>query len=450
MREASLQERASAVMPGGVGAGWNALPDTGAIHMVSGSGAYVTDVYGNRRCDFVCGWGSLILGHDPAPIRSALKAALEDGCLLFQYETEYTVQLAELICRLVPCAEKVRFANSGLEAVQYAIRIARAATGRRTIVKFEGHFHGLHDYVTYNIDTCPRLGASRENGLELIQGTTGAPADLDALTIVLAWNDAASLERVLLRHGRDIAAVLLEPVALNVGCIPPAPGFLELLRELTAKLGIVLVFDEVLTGFRLAAGGAQELFGVTPDIACFGKALGGGMPIAAVAGRADLLDTCAPVGGVQMSGTNTGRAFAVRGALANLRHAVENDVFSHLRALNDRVETEVRLLAEAHGVPCAVRGFGARVGIYPGMETLPRDLRDISEQWNSSYHRACYQHIAATGAAYGALLPLKLCPEPLTLSAAHGDREIDLLVSLLDDAWSALPYRSAVHGALRV
>ena len=325
---------------GKVLAGWNHLPGLGPVHIANAAGARIQTLSGEWLDDYIMGWGSCFLGHDSSVIRDSLAHAMSGG-FLQQYETEKHLLLSERFCAAVPCAEKLRLVNSGLEATMYATRIARAATGKRLILKFEGHFHGLNDTLAWNIDSSPRCGAYRESGgLELVAGTVGVPVELGELTLPLPWNDLDAVEDAFAHNAGDVAGIILEPVALNIGCIKPDDGFLQSLRELATRHQALLIFDEVLTGFRSTLGGAQKAFDVVPDIATYGKAFGCGMPIGGIAGKSEYMDVIAPRGPVQVSGTNTGRYLSVSAALSVLEHLANASVYRHVAALECRLARE--------------------------------------------------------------------------------------------------------------
>jgi glutamate-1-semialdehyde 2,1-aminomutase len=271
--------RRDGCLVGGVSSSWNHYLGVGRFPIGSAAGAHVIDTDGVTRVDWLVGWGSLLLGHQPSGITNAMTAAFDTGFGM-QYETDRHLDLAEIICDAVPCADAVRFCNSGSEATNYALRIARAATGRSVVAKFEGHFHGNTDYLLFGVDGFPP-GVVRDDGtIEPRAGTAGlASQDLAGLIKVLPFNDLDAVTAAFEAHGDSLAALILEPVSLNIGCVFPKPGFLEGLRELCDRFGVVLIFDEVLTGFRGAWGGAQETLGVLPDLACYAKALGCGSPL---------------------------------------------------------------------------------------------------------------------------------------------------------------------------
>jgi glutamate-1-semialdehyde 2,1-aminomutase len=362
----------------------------------------------------------------------------------FQYETQTHGELAREICQSVPGAQKVRLANTGSEATLHALRVAREVTGRPKIVKFEGHFHGLNDYLLYGVDcSSPVLGERLEDGaIRPSPGSSGLPDEaLGPLIIVLPFNDLDALQATFEREGDEIAGVILEPIALNIGCIAPDPGFLAALREMCDAHGALLIFDEVLTGFRVARGGAGELFGVTADLVCLGKALGCGIPVAALAGKREYMEVLTPKGEVQMAGTNTGRHMSVCGTLAALRAMAQPGFYQHLNSLNDQTIAGCRALFERYGVPAYVEGYGGRIGIFIGTEERPRNFREVVQRWNRPFHVACYREAYYRKGLYGFLLPLSVCPEPITLSAAHTSELINETLNRLEDILKALPYK---------
>jgi glutamate-1-semialdehyde 2,1-aminomutase len=312
-RSRALFERAQRSIPGGVNSPVRAFGSVGGTppFIVRGDGAYVWDADGNRYIDYVCSWGPLLLGHRHPAIVEAIERALRGGTS-FGMPTESEIELAEAICRAVPSIEMVRLVNSGTEAAMSVLRLARAFTGRDLIVKFEGCYHGHVDSLLVKAGSgVATLG---------IPDTVGVPKPFADTTIALPYNSIESVVECFKRRGERIAAVIVEPVAGNMGCVPPAPGFLEALRETTARHGALLIFDEVMTGFRVAFGGAQQLYGIRPDLTMLGKVIGGGLPVGAYGGRRDVMSMVAPAGPVYQAGTLSGNPLAVAAGLAMLRH----------------------------------------------------------------------------------------------------------------------------------
>ncbi len=336
----SLFERAVLTIPGGVNSPVRAFKGVGGnpIFFRSGDGVYLEDVDGNRYIDYVASWGPMILGHGHADVVEAVKRQA-DQALGFGAPTEQEIELAELVVAMVPSVEKVRMVNSGTEATMSAIRLARGFTGRDLIVKFNGCYHGHSDAL---------LVKAGSGVLTLgIPNSPGVPEAVAAQTLTVPFNDLESVRQAFDNYPQQIAAVILEPVAGNMGCIPPVQGFLEGLRELTAKDGSVLIFDEVMTGFRVARGGAQARFNVTPDLTTLGKIIGGGLPVGAFGGSADIMDHVAPVGNVYQAGTLSGNPLAVVAGLAMLRSL--DDAFYEQLASNTTYLVEgLEALAAKH------------------------------------------------------------------------------------------------------
>ena len=308
-----LFARAKRLIPGGVNSPVRAFRGVGGTppFIVRGEGSHVFDVDGNEYIDYVGSWGPLILGHRPQCVVDAVERALESGTT-FGAPTEGEVELAELIAECVPSIEMVRLVSSGTEATMSALRVARGFTGRDLTVKFEGCYHGHVDSLLVKAGSgMATLG---------IADTQGVPRSFAETTIALPFNSMAAVEKAFRERGDEIAAVIVEPVVGNMGCVPPVPGFLEALRELTLRCGALLIFDEVMTGFRLALGGAQERFGIQPDLTTLGKIVGGGFPLAAYGGRADIMSRVAPSGPIYQAGTLSGNPVAVAAGLAVLRH----------------------------------------------------------------------------------------------------------------------------------
>ena len=325
-RSAAWFARAQKVIPGGVNSPVRAFRGVGGIprFIERGQGSRIFDTDGNSFIDYVGSWGPLLLGHRPQPVIDALREVLEIGTS-FGAPTEREVELAELIAKTVPSMEMVRLVNSGTEATMSALRLARGFTGRDLVIKFEGCYHG-------HVDSLLVKGGSGMATLG-IADSAGVPKAFAETTISLPFNSIAAVEKAFAERAGQIAAVIVEPIVGNMGCVPPAPGFLEALRELTTRHGSLLIFDEVMTGFRVALGGAQQRFGIQPDLTTLGKIIGGGLPMAAYGGRADIMNKVAPLGPVYQAGTLSGNPLAVAAGLAMLRHLIAHpDVYETLEA----------------------------------------------------------------------------------------------------------------------
>ncbi|MFE6098588.1 aspartate aminotransferase family protein [Streptomyces laurentii] len=371
-------DRARATLAGGISSS-SRLTSTGPhpypLYMESGSGARIRDVDGNSYIDYLISYGSAILGHANPELTEALTAVLRTGTMFGTCNTP-EVELAELICEMVPCAELVRFANSGSEAVQGAVRAARGYTGRSKILKFEGHYHGWSD--TLAISNRPGIAdAGPYPTPHAVPHSPGIPAGVVDDVIVCPWNDPAALRALLDAHRGELAAVICEPIVANNACTMPAPGFLDLLREECTARGIVLVFDEVCTGFRTGPGGAQEMFGVVPDLAVFSKALGGGLPIAAFAGLRHVMEPLAQ-GRVKHGGTYNASPLCATSALVTLRRLRRPEVTKRIDESGRRVMEAIERAARDRRIPCAVQGVGAMFQLVFTPDGAPtRQYRDL-------------------------------------------------------------------------
>jgi len=312
LKSIELFKKAQNVIPGGVNSPVRACRSVGCdpLFIEKAEGAYVYDADGGQYVDFVCSWGPMIMGHSHPSVVAAIQKAAAAGTS-YGAPTSSEVDLASMVAEAVPSIEKVRFVSSGTEATMSAVRLARGYTGKNIIVKFDGCYHGHADSFLVKAGSgIVTLG---------IPGSPGVPEDIVKNTISIPYNNNRILEDTLREKSADIACVIIEPVAGNMGCVPPAEGFLKKLRELTAELGIVLIFDEVITGFRLAYGGAQEYFGITPDLTCLGKIVGGGLPVGAYGGKTEIMDHIAPDGPVYQAGTLSGNPLAMAAGKAALR-----------------------------------------------------------------------------------------------------------------------------------
>ena len=355
-RSRQLFQEACVVIPGGVNSPVRAFKSVGGepLFMDRGEGARIYDADGNEYLDCIGSWGPMLLGHLHPRVVAALTAQLARG-MTYGAPTELEVRLAEMICEAVPSVEKVRMVSSGTEATMSAIRVARGYTGREKIIKFEGNYHGHADFLL----------AKAGSGVATLglPECAGVPYTITADTITLPYNDTAALHQAFTQDDYEVACVIVEPVVGNMGCVPPAPGFLELLRELTTKSGSVLIFDEVMTGFRLAYGGAQERFGITPDMTTLGKIAGGGLPLGAYGGRADIMDCVAPLGPVYQAGTLSGNPLAVTAGLETLTILREQKetLYPRLDRAGDTLAAALREAAARAGVPLVVNQVGSMI-----------------------------------------------------------------------------------------
>ncbi len=350
-QQTELAARAERVIPGGVNSTNRRLPWPLAV--THAAGAYFTDADGGRYLDYHAAFGPLILGHNHPEVNAAVRAITERLDIIGVGVTDIEVELAELLARHIPSAERVLLTNSGSEATYAALRLARAVTGRSKIVKFQGTYHGWHDAVLMNVISAPeKIG--HHDPLSL-----GMLPQVVEQTIVLPFNDIEAFTEAIQRDGEQIAAVIVEVIPHNIGCVLPRPGFLAALRELTRAHGIVLIFDEVITGFRHGLGGYQAIAGVTPDLSTFAKAMANGYPIAALVGRGELMDRFGPGGGVVFAGTYNGHPVGVAAALATIALLEREPIHAHCFALAERAADGIRAIGRELGVPLQVAQFGS-------------------------------------------------------------------------------------------
>ncbi|MDQ2744186.1 MAG: glutamate-1-semialdehyde 2,1-aminomutase [Chloroflexota bacterium] len=352
-----LFDRAQRVLPGGVSSPVRAFGAVGGTprFMARGSGPTIWDVDGNQYLDYVMSWGPLIHGHAFAPVVESIEAAAAYGTS-FGAPTAVEVELAEMLVSAIPSLEMVRFVSSGTEATMSAIRLARAYTGRDSIVKFAGNYHGHADSL---------LARAGSGALTFgIPTSPGVPAGAAASTIVTAYNDTEELEQLFAGCGREIAAVIVEPVAGNMGVIPPAPDFLESIRRLTDEAGVLFICDEVITGFRLAYGGAQSAYDITPDLTTLGKIVGAGLPIGVYGGRAEIMRSVAPLGPVYQAGTLSGNPLTMTAGIANLRPLADPAFYSRLGELSQQLAAGLRQAAQAAGIPVTVNAVTGMLTVF--------------------------------------------------------------------------------------
>ena len=419
-----LFARARQLLPGGVNSPVRAFKSVGGEPFFTerADGAYLWDVEGKRYIDYVGSWGPMIVGHNHPAVREAVERAVRHG-LSFGTPSPSEVTMAETIVKLVPSVEMVRMVNSGTEATMSAIRLARGATGRAKIVKFEGCYHGHGDSflvkagsgaLTFGVPTSP--------------GVPKASADL---TLTLPYNDIDAARLLFAQEGKEIAGLIIEPVAGNMNCIPPKPGYLEALRELCTEHGALLIFDEVMTGFRVALGGAQAHYGITPDLTCFGKIIGGGMPVGAYGGRRDLMEQIAPAGPIYQAGTLSGNPVAMAAGLAMLELIQAPGFHDDLAARTVRLTDGIAGAAAKHGIPFSVTRVGAMFGLFFTHETV------------ETYAQATAADVAAFNRFFHGMLErgVYLAPSAFEagfVSSAHSDAVIEETIAAADAVFAAL------------
>ncbi|SDH27063.1 glutamate-1-semialdehyde 2,1-aminomutase [Pseudomonas benzenivorans] len=412
-------------IPGGVNSPVRAFKSVGGtpLFFKHAAGAYVTDEDDQRYVDYVGSWGPMILGHSHPEVLDAVRRQLEHG-LSYGAPTALETEMAELVCSLVPSLEMVRMVSSGTEATMSAIRLARGFTGRDSIIKFEGCYHGHSDSLLVKAGS----GALTQG----VPSSAGVPAAFAKHTLTLPFNDLGAVEQLLGEVGQEVACIIVEPVAGNMNCVPPAPGFLEGLREQCDQHGVVLIFDEVMTGFRVALGGAQAHYGVTPDLSTFGKIIGGGMPVGCFGGKREIMQCIAPLGPVYQAGTLSGNPLAMAAGLTTLKligrpgfHAELSDYTSRmLQGLQDR--------ADAAGIPFVTTQAGGMFGLYfSGADDIVT-FDDVMASDAERFKR--FFHLMLDGGVY--LAPSAF--EAGFTSIAHGDAELKITLDAAERAFEQL------------
>jgi len=436
MNSDRIYEEAKKYMVSGVSAG-------GRLHRVLGkplilqsaNGCIMTDVDGNDWLDYHSCSGAVLLGYNHPAMRKALEKSLELGFFI-NFESEYHTVLAKQICSMLPSAQKVRLANSGTEATLAAIRLAREFTGKRKIIKFEGHFHGMHDFLFYNWHN--RLGTMNDFGeITKVQDTAGMVQELDDLLIVIPYNNPMLLQQTLERHRGEIAAVMMEPVMYNAGCIEPKPGYLQQVRKLTEEENVLLIFDEVLSGFRMHKGSAQGYYGVKPDLTTLGKVLGNGQGIAALAGSDSVMSHLNPSGKVVMSGTYTGPLMGVMAAIEGLKVLDEPGFYDRLNGNAEYFYKHVNELFKANSLKGILLGLGARFGLFFGLDHKTYDYREAAAAYKAKSGRR-FIELAVEKKLYFHDYGDGLTPMHSGITAAHDKAILDKTLDMLDGIFAQM------------
>ncbi len=414
--------RAQEVIPGGVNSPVRAFKAVGEapVFVKHGEGAHITDIDGQTYVDMVCSWGPLILGHRHPAVVAAIQEALEHGTT-FGMPTELETEMAALICELIPSVEMVRMVSSGTEATMSALRLARGYIGRDLIVKFEGCYHGHADHLLINAGS----GAMTFG----VPSSPGVPADVAKETLVAKYNDLASVRALFEEHPAEIAAVIVEPIPGNMGLIMPEEGFLEGLRAITSEYGAVLIFDEVISGFRASAGGAQKVFGVMPDLTCLGKIIGGGLPVGAFGGKREIMAHLSPSGPVYQAGTLSGNPLAMSAGFAALSVLKNEQPYDALAAKGAALAEGLRALAEKHGVAVTVNQFGSLLTVF----FTDRPVHCYADATTSD--TAKFATFFSTMLANGVHLPPSQF-ECWFLSTAHSQDDLDKVLAAADLAFA--------------
>jgi glutamate-1-semialdehyde 2,1-aminomutase len=423
-RSQELMKAAERVMPGGVNSPVRAFRGVGGQppFIARGEGSRIVDVDGTSYVDFVGSWGPLILGHAPAAVVEAIAETARRGTS-YGAPTELEVRMAEALTSAYPSMEVVRLVSSGTEAAMSAIRLARGATGREVLVKFDGGYHGHADSLLVKTGSG---GATFS-----VPDSKGVPAALAALTITLEFNDHVGVRELFRRRGGEIAAVIVEPVAGNMGVVPPAPGFLEALRELTSEHGALLVFDEVITGFRIAYGGAQERYGVRPDITCLGKIIGGGLPVGAYGASRAIMENVSPLGGVYQAGTLSGNPLAVSAGLATLASLRTAGVYERLERLGAIAEAGLTDAARKAGVPLTINRVGSMMTAFfceGAVTDYASARRADTKRYAAFFHRMLERGVYLAPSQF----------EAAFVSLAHSEADLDFAAHAAAEALKSL------------
>ena len=420
----NLFREAQNLIPGGVNSPVRACGSVGGqpIFIEKGDKARIYDVDGNRYIDYVLSWGPLILGHRPPAVIAALIKVLETGTS-FGAPTELETDLARLVIDMVPSVEMIRMVNSGTEATMSAIRLARGYTDRDIIIKFDGCYHGHADTLL--------VAAGSGIATLGIPGSPGVPESVISNTLSLKFNDIDGFIKIMEEKGDKVAGVILEPVAGNMGMVPPVDCFLETLREYTLKFGSILIFDEVMTGFRVAKGSAQGLFGITPDLSCFGKVIGGGLPVGAYGGRKEIMDHIAPVGNVYQAGTLSGNPLAMAAGIATLKELQNNGVYEALDNKTEKLMNGLQSAADSAGINLKTNHLGSMAGFFFSNETV----HDFDDAKKCDLDRfAKFYRIMLEKGVYLAPSQFEAC----FVSIAHSDEDIDQTITAARQAMAAL------------
>lgn len=407
----ALFEQAKSVIPGGVNSPVRAfsLVDSPPVFITEGRGSHIFDVDGNEFIDYICSWGPLILGHAHPAVEEEIQKALRAGSS-FGLSTEIEVKMAKLICEIVPSIEMVRMVNSGTEAVMSALRLARGYTRRQKIVKFQGGYHGHADAFLIKAGSgVATLG---------LPDSPGVPNNVTIDTITVPYNSMESIRHTFEQFGEQIAAVIVEPIAGNMGVVPPKLGFLQGLREITKQYGSLLIFDEVMTGFRVDYHGAQNLYGVDPDITCLGKIIGGGLPVGAYGGKREIMEQIAPAGPIYQAGTLSGNPLAMSAGYRTLRLLEQIDIYDELERKAARLEEGFKQNAELTSVPLKINRVGSMLSTF------------FTEQEVVDYETAKSSDMQVFKKYYTSMLNLGILTAPtpyevMFISAAHSDEDIE-------------------------
>lgn len=406
------------------------------LYMDHADGAYLYDVDGNKYIDYHGGSGAALFGHNHPKIKEAVEKSVERGFFM-NYDTEETVELAKLVREVFPGCEKIRLANTGSEATQGAIRLARGYTGRNLVLKFEGHFHGMHENIWFNHnDVRAELG---DGIVETVPDSQGFQLNAKDSVVVVKFNDLDALEAAVKKYRDQIACLIMEPISFNCGCLETRPGFLKSVRDICTREEILLIFDEVICGLRMRPGSAQKRYNVIPDLTTTAKAIGGGIPIAIVGGKAEIMDHFSPKGPVVMSGTYTGALMSVMASVACIKTAMEPGFYDHIEALGDRLFNGIDDLFRKYGLKGHVRGVGARFAIYFGIDNPDDDydFRKVAAEFDRDTDRRFVTEAVKRGLWFHDT-STKITPAHRALMSAHSMQDMDDTLERMDQIFRTL------------
>lgn len=418
----AVRQRAQAVMALGVNSNVRYWDDESTLYVSRAKGSHVWDVDGKEYIDYRMAFGPIILGHAYQDVDNKVIAAIQQQGVNIGLTTEVEIEAAEKVVAMCPAVEKLRIVSTGTEATMHAVRVARAFTGREKILKFEGGYHGAHDYVLFSTYAPPKAYGNPRDPIS-VPASSGIPSALYDLIVTIPFNDRPALERAFQRHGHDLAAVITEPMLGNFGSVEPQAGFLEYIKELCIQYGALLIFDEVKTGFRLAPGGAQEVYGVHPDMSCYAKAMGNGYPVAAYGGRAEIMDIVGR--GVTQGGTYSGNIVSATAASVTLGILQEQPVFEHINRLGKRLQAGLKDIFAEAGLPVLISPHPGIFTISVGVESTS-DARDWAAS-DSVFYKKMVDQVLARG-----ILIDEDPREPWCLCYSHSGNDVDQTLEIVN------------------
>lgn len=406
------------------------------LYIDHADGSHVWDADGKEYIDYHTCAGAALFGHNHPRLRAAIERAMDKGFFM-NFDTEYHLELAKLLQQVFPSCERIRLANTGSEATQAAIRVARSFTGREKIIKFEGHFHGMHENIWFNHNGVSKMDAFGE--VETVPDSQGFPRNAKDSVINVVFNDIAALEHAVEKYREEVACIILEPISYNCGCYEAHRDYLRKVRELCTRENIVLIFDEVICGLRMRPGSAQKYYDVIPDMTTMAKAIGGGLPIAAFGGREDIMNCLNPIGKTVVSGTYTGALIPVMASIECLKMAMEPDFYTQIEKIGEKLYRGIDDLFEKHGKKGHCRGVGARFGIYFGVENTEDDFdfRKVAEEQDRTMYKKFVAECVPRGLWFHDTAG-PVSPAHYGITAVHTEKDIDTTLERMDDIFKLL------------